>query len=68
MLGRADFLGDLLHMLPDQMVARWVEENGKTPGISKGGQVRFSRIVLDVQHGELCDLFACRLALVYSVS
>ena len=64
----SDLLRDVLHMLPNQMVARRVEEDGEAPGVSEGDQMRLPRIVLNVQHGELRDLLSSGRRLVYPVS
>lgn len=61
-------LRDIFHMLPNQLVARRVEEDRKTPRISKGDQMRLSREVLYVEHSELRYLLARDLTSVYPVS
>ena len=68
MVEQLDLLRNILHMLPNQIVACRVEEDGKAPRISKGDQMRFSWEVLHIQNGELCDLFSGDLTLVDPVS
>ena len=55
-------------MLPNQLVARRVEKDGKAPRISKGDQMRFSREVLDVEDRELRYLLSRDMTSVYPVS
>ena len=55
-------------MLPNQMVARRVEKNGKAPRIAEGNEVGFAGVVFDIEGGELCDLLSRNGRLVYSVS
>lgn len=45
-------------MLPNQMVAPRVEEDGEAPGVAEGDEMRFAGVVFDVEGGELCDLLA----------
>lgn len=55
-------------MLPHQMVACRVEEDGKAPRVSKSDKVGFAWKELDVERGELNDLFASYCRLVDSLS
>lgn len=64
----ANLLRNILHVLSDECVTPWVEQHRETPGISERDQMRFSRIVLDVQHTKQCNLLPCNMALVYAVS
>ena len=43
-----DFLGDVFHVLADEVVAAWMKEDRKAPGIAEGDEVRFARVVFDV--------------------
>ena len=52
-------LRDVLHMLPNQMVARRMEENRKAPRVPESDKMRLARIILNVEGGELLDLFSC---------
>ncbi len=55
-------------MLPNQMVARWVEKDWEAPRISKCDHVTLPWEVLCIQDCELCDLLSRYGTLVYPVS
>ena len=68
MVERLYLLRDIFHMLPHQVVACRVEEDGEAPWIAKGDQMGFSWVVFHIQNGELGDLLSRELTLVYPVS
>lgn len=55
-------------MLPDEVIAAWVEEDGKAPWVPEGDDMRFARVELDVQDLEQCNLLSCGPRLVYPTS
>jgi hypothetical protein len=58
------FLGDLLHVSHDLVVALWVEQYGKTPGVLESDQVGFLRVIVQVDCPECPDLLARHLRTV----
>ena len=66
--GLANFLRNVFHMPPNQVIALRMEQDGEAPRISEGDHTRLSREELDVEHLEQRDLLACLLGLVYPFS
>jgi hypothetical protein len=53
-----NLLGEIFHVLADEIVAGRMEEDGETPGVSKGDKVGLAREEVNVEDSEDGDLFA----------
>lgn len=53
-------------MLSHEMVAAGMEEDGKTPGIAEGDDLRFSWVIANVQDLKVRDEFSRFSRLIYS--
>ncbi|KAH9810477.1 hypothetical protein Tdes44962_MAKER06010 [Teratosphaeria destructans] len=64
----AYLLGNVLHVLADQVVAGGVEQGGEAPGIPKGHHVRLAGEEVDVEDLEEGDLGASDVRLVDAIA
>lgn len=58
MEGPDDLLSKIFHVLADQVVAGRVEEDGETPRVAEGDQMRLAREEVDIEDSEYGDLLA----------
>lgn len=57
-------LGEVFHVLADEVVARGVEQNGETPWVSESDQMGLAGEEVDVKDAEYGDLLASERRLV----
>ena len=62
------FLRQVLHVLPHQMVAAGMIEDGEAPWLAKGDKMRFPGTIFNIEDGKLSNLVASSRRLVYSIT
>lgn len=63
-----NLLSDLLHVVFDEVVAIGMEEDGETPGVLEGYEVRLARVEIEVHDLEGADLLLGHLGAFQALS
>lgn len=59
--------GNVFHMADYEVVAFWVVEDGKAPGVLESNEVGFLGVEVEVHCAEASNLLACHLRPVYAL-
>jgi hypothetical protein len=63
----AHLFSNLLHVPDDEVVAFWVVESGKAPGVLEGDEIGLLRVEVKVNCPKASNLFACHWRAVYAL-